>query len=57
LRGCSSSQVCLNISDEYVDVNAHLTVAEAWQVAESLLKVAAVVEGRRCPTVPKLFGS
>jgi hypothetical protein len=46
LRGCSSSQVCLNISDEYVDVNA-----------ESLLKVAAVVEGRRSPTVPKPFGS
>ena len=57
MRGCSSSQVCLNISDEYVDVNVHLTVAEAWQVAESLLKVAAVVEGRRSPTVPKPFGS
>ena len=43
--------------DEYVDVKVHLTVAEARQVAESLLKVAAVVQGRRCPTVPKPFGS
>jgi hypothetical protein len=53
----SSSRVCLNVFDEYVDVNVHLTVAEARQVAESLLKVVAVVEGRRSPTVPKPFGS
>jgi hypothetical protein len=38
------------VFNEYVDVKVHLTVAEARQVAESLLKVAAVVEGRRCPT-------
>ena len=43
--------------DEYVDVKVHLTVAKARRVAESLLKVAAVVEGRRSPTVPKPFGS
>jgi hypothetical protein len=35
------------VFDEYVDVNVHLTVAEARQVAESMLKVAAVVAGRR----------
>jgi hypothetical protein len=35
------------VFDEYADVNVHLTVAEARQAAESLLKVAAVVEGRR----------
>jgi hypothetical protein len=34
------------VFDEYVDVKVHLTVAEARQVAESLLKVAAVVEGK-----------
>jgi hypothetical protein len=45
------------VFDEYVDVKVLLTVAEARQMAGSLLKVAAVVEGRRCPTVPKLFGS
>ena len=40
-----------------VVVNSRSNAAEARQVAESQLKVAAVVEGRRCPTVPKLFGS